>query len=196
MVSSSCDGILWTWVCCTITLVCTACCSGVAGSRNYKLLLDQKKKKHNRSSVNLIKWNCRKKWSKNIRDRSWWLAPRRGHITSEKDTRYLLYRELGRPQGWFVRVRKISPLTEFDPRTAHSIRDTDWATAAKRSAVRYCRSPRMPAHCTPVTLPSVPPSGSGRMVTVVAMRILGTPNHSLQSVGLLQEWLMVQEWWR
>jgi hypothetical protein len=32
-------------------------------------------------------------------------------------TRYPLYRRLGRPQGRYERVRKISPPTGFDPRT-------------------------------------------------------------------------------
>jgi hypothetical protein len=43
----------------------------------------------------------------------------------------------------------------------------------------------MPAHRTPEALPNVPPSGSGEVVTVVAVQTLGGPNHKLQSAGLL-----------
>ena len=45
-------------------------------------------------------------------------------------TRYPLYRRLGGPQGRSGRVRKISPVLGFDPRTVQPIasRYTDWAT--------------------------------------------------------------------
>ena len=43
-----------------------------------------------------------------------------------RKTRYPLYRRLGGPQGRFGRVRKISPLPEFDLRTVVS-RYTDCA---------------------------------------------------------------------
>jgi hypothetical protein len=48
------------------------------------------------------------------------------------NTRYLLYRRLGGPQGRPERVRKISPLPGFDPRNFHSVasRYTDWAIPA------------------------------------------------------------------
>jgi hypothetical protein len=36
-------------------------------------------------------------------------------------TRYPLYRRLGGPQGRSGRVRKISPRSEFDPRTVHPV---------------------------------------------------------------------------
>ena len=36
-------------------------------------------------------------------------------------TRYPLYRRLGGPQGWSVRVRKIWPPPGFDPRTAQPV---------------------------------------------------------------------------
>ena len=47
-------------------------------------------------------------------------------------TRYPLYRRLGETQGPSGRVRKISPLTGFDPRTAQPVasRYTDWAIPA------------------------------------------------------------------
>ena len=50
-------------------------------------------------------------------------------------TRYPLYSRLGRPQGRFWRVRKISPLPGFDPRTVQSVasRYTDWANPAHSS---------------------------------------------------------------
>jgi hypothetical protein len=43
-------------------------------------------------------------------------------------TRYPLHRRLGWPQGRSGQVRKISPLTGFDPRTVHPVasRYTDW----------------------------------------------------------------------
>jgi len=40
-----------------------------------------------------------------------WSTPRPGHFTSVKETRYPLYRRLGRPQGRSGPVRKISPPT-------------------------------------------------------------------------------------
>jgi len=36
-------------------------------------------------------------------------------------TRYPLYRTLGGPQSWSVRVRKISPPPGFDPRTVQPV---------------------------------------------------------------------------
>ena len=38
-----------------------------------------------------------------------------------KETRYPLYRRLGGPQGRSGRVRKISPLPGFDPRTVQPV---------------------------------------------------------------------------
>jgi hypothetical protein len=48
------------------------------------------------------------------------------------DTRYPLYRRLGRPQGRSGRVRKISPPPGFDPRTVQPVasRYTDYAIPA------------------------------------------------------------------
>ena len=45
-------------------------------------------------------------------------------------TRYPLYRRLGGPQDRSGQVRKISPLTGFDPRTVQPVgsRYTDYAT--------------------------------------------------------------------
>jgi len=47
-------------------------------------------------------------------------------------TWFPLYRRLGGPQGRSARVRKISPLPGFDPRTVQPVasRYTDWATPA------------------------------------------------------------------
>jgi hypothetical protein len=61
-----------------------------------------------------------------------WSTPRPGRFTPGKETRYPLYRRLGRPQGRSGRVRKISPQTRFDPRTVQSVasRYTDWAIPA------------------------------------------------------------------
>ena len=58
-------------------------------------------------------------------------APRPGRFTSGK-TLYPLYRRLGRPQGQFGRVRKISPRPGFDPRTVQPVasRYTNWAIPA------------------------------------------------------------------
>ena len=36
-------------------------------------------------------------------------------------TRYLLYRRLGGPQGWSGQARKISPPPGFDPRTIQPV---------------------------------------------------------------------------
>ena len=48
------------------------------------------------------------------------------------ETRYPLYRRLGRPQGRSGGVRKISPTPGFDPRAVQPVasRYTDWAIAA------------------------------------------------------------------
>ena len=45
------------------------------------------------------------------------------------NTRYLLYRRLGGPQGRSGRLRKISPPPGFDPQTVQPVasRYTDWA---------------------------------------------------------------------
>jgi hypothetical protein len=40
-----------------------------------------------------------------------WSAPRPGHFTPRKETRYTLYRKLGGPQGQAGRMRKDSPPT-------------------------------------------------------------------------------------
>ena len=50
-------------------------------------------------------------------------------------TRYPLYRRLGRPQGRSGRVRKISPLPGFDPRTVQPVasRYTDSAAPAQKA---------------------------------------------------------------
>jgi len=50
-------------------------------------------------------------------------------------TRYPLYRRTGRPQGRSGRVRKISPLPGFDPRTVQLVTNlyTDWAIPAHPS---------------------------------------------------------------
>jgi hypothetical protein len=42
---------------------------------------------------------------------SGWLTSRPGRFTLGKETRYLMYRKLGWPQGWSGRVRKILPPT-------------------------------------------------------------------------------------
>jgi hypothetical protein len=49
-----------------------------------------------------------------------WSAQRLGRFTPRK-TRYSLYRRLGGPQGRSGRVRKISPLLGFDPRTVQPV---------------------------------------------------------------------------
>jgi hypothetical protein len=48
-------------------------------------------------------------------------------------TRYPLYRRLGRPQGLYGRVRKISPIPGFDPRTVQPVAShyIDWAITAR-----------------------------------------------------------------
>jgi len=50
---------------------------------------------------------------------SGWLTPRPGHFTPGKG--YQLYRKLGGPQGRPARMRKISPLPAFDPRTVQPV---------------------------------------------------------------------------
>ena len=57
-------------------------------------------------------------------------ASRPGRSLVPGKTRYPLYRRLGGPKGRFGQVRKISPLTGFDPRTVQSVasRYTDYST--------------------------------------------------------------------
>ena len=50
-----------------------------------------------------------------------WSTPRPGRFTPGKETRYPLYRRLGRPQGRSGRVRKISLTPGFDPRTVQPV---------------------------------------------------------------------------
>ena len=46
-----------------------------------------------------------------------WLTPESGRFNPGKETRYPLYKRLGRSQRRSAWVRKISPPMEFDPRT-------------------------------------------------------------------------------
>jgi len=49
-------------------------------------------------------------------------TPRSGRFTSEKETRYPLYKRLGGPEDRSSgRVRKISPPPGFDPRTVQPV---------------------------------------------------------------------------
>jgi hypothetical protein len=59
-----------------------------------------------------------------------WSTP--GRFTPGRETRYPSYRRLGRPQGRSGRLRKISPLPGFDPRTAQHVasRYTDYPIPA------------------------------------------------------------------
>ena len=50
-----------------------------------------------------------------------WLTPRPGRFTPGKDTQYPLYRTLGGPQGRSRRLRTISPLSGFHPRTLEPV---------------------------------------------------------------------------
>jgi hypothetical protein len=61
-----------------------------------------------------------------------WSTPRPGRFIPGKETRYPLYRRLGRPQDWSGWVLKISPPTGFDPRTVQLVpsRYTDYAIPA------------------------------------------------------------------
>jgi hypothetical protein len=51
----------------------------------------------------------------------WWLTPRPGRFTPEKETLYLSYRRLVGSEGRSGRVRKTSPPAGFDPRTFHLV---------------------------------------------------------------------------
>ena len=48
-------------------------------------------------------------------------APRRGRISSGKDTRYALYMRLGEPRGLSRRVCIMSPPSGFRPWTIHHV---------------------------------------------------------------------------
>ena len=56
---------------------------------------------------------------------SGWSTPRPGPFTFAKQTRYPLYRGLGRPQGRFGRMRKISPPPGFETWTALPVANSD-----------------------------------------------------------------------
>jgi len=51
-----------------------------------------------------------------------WLTPHPGRYKPQKENRYPFYMGLGGPQGRYGRVRKISPLPRFDPRTVQLVR--------------------------------------------------------------------------
>jgi hypothetical protein len=53
-------------------------------------------------------------------DGSEWSTPRPGRFNPRKEPAPI-YRRLGGPQGRSGRVRKISPLPEFDPRTVQAV---------------------------------------------------------------------------
>ena len=55
-----------------------------------------------------------------VLDGGGWSTPRPGRFTPGK-TWYPLYRRLGGPRGQSGRVRKISPLPGFDPRTVQPV---------------------------------------------------------------------------
>jgi hypothetical protein len=50
-----------------------------------------------------------------------WSTPRPGHFAPGKETRYLLHRRLGGPQGRSGRVRKILPPTGIRSRTVQPV---------------------------------------------------------------------------
>ena len=66
-----------------------------------------------------------------------WLTRRPGCFSPRKDTWYPLYRRLGGPQGWYGRVRKISPPPGIDPPTIQPVASlyTDWAIPDHRSFI-------------------------------------------------------------
>ena len=68
-----------------------------------------------------------------------WTTPRPVRFPLGKQTRYPLYR-LGGPQGRSGRVRKISPLSGFDPRTVQTIasRYTDRTNPAAKTVKSRC----------------------------------------------------------
>ena len=61
-----------------------------------------------------------------------WSTPRLGRFTPGKETRYPLYRRLGRPQGRSGRLRKTSPPPGFDPQTVQLVasRYADYAISS------------------------------------------------------------------
>ena len=65
-------------------------------------------------------------------DEGGWLMPHLGHFTTEKETLYPLYRNLGGPQGQSAQVGKISPPAGFDPQTVQPVVShcTNWAILA------------------------------------------------------------------
>jgi hypothetical protein len=67
-------------------------------------------------------------------DEDWWSMPHPGRIRPGKETHYPLYRRLGGPKGRSGRVRKISPLPGFDPRTVQPVASCyiDWAIPAHK----------------------------------------------------------------
>ena len=75
-------------------------------------------------------------------------TPRAGPFTLRKETRYPLYRRPGGPHGRSGRVRKITPLPGFDPRTVQPVasRYTDWAILAPIQ-YRY-----IPVYCVQVCI--------------------------------------------
>jgi hypothetical protein len=58
-------------------------------------------------------------------------------VLPTRNTRYPLYRRLGGSHGRYGRVRKISPLPGFDPRTVQLVasRYTDWTIPAPHELI-------------------------------------------------------------
>jgi hypothetical protein len=56
-----------------------------------------------------------------VLDRVRWSTPHPGHSIPGKESWYPFYRRLGGPQGWSGWVRKISPPSQFDPRTVQPV---------------------------------------------------------------------------
>lgn len=61
-----------------------------------------------------------------VPDGSGWSTPCPGTFSSGKETWYLLYRRLGRPQCWSGWLQKISPPPGFITWTAQPIMSRDW----------------------------------------------------------------------
>ena len=68
-----------------------------------------------------------------------WSAPRLGHFTPGKETRYPFYRKLGELWGRCGWVRKVSPLLGFEPQTVQSVtsRYTDYAIPLNKEEWKF-----------------------------------------------------------
>jgi hypothetical protein len=102
----------------------------LSGSTQQKLSYPWLLSEHETSRCTSVKYTCKVKVKFTLEqtlsltsalDEGGWSTPHSSHFTPLKETRYPLYRRLGKPQGRSGWVLKISPPPGFDPRTVQPV---------------------------------------------------------------------------